>query len=47
MALALVFVPRHNVHDVLAFSYNKEAQGNLLIALGVAVMVSCIVQVWS
>ena len=32
-----VFVPRNNVHDVLTFSYHKEAQGNFLIALGVAV----------
>lgn len=46
MSFTLVFVPRNNFLDVLASNDKKEAQGNFLIALGVAVTVSCVVQVW-
>ena len=43
MPFTLFFVPGNNVLDVLASNYKKEAQSNLLIALGVAVALSCIV----
>ena len=39
MSFTLVFAPRNNVLDFLAFSYSKKAQGNFLITLGVAVTV--------
>ena len=45
VSFTLVLVPRNNDRDVLAFNYNKEAQGNCPIVLRVAVVVSCIVQV--